>query len=38
MLLIAKTIQPQQAAEMRSACRGTLETLLRAARRLPVKK
>lgn len=37
MLLIAKTIQPQDATEMRSACRRALETLLRAAQRLPVK-
>jgi AcrR family transcriptional regulator len=29
MLLIAKTIHPQHAAEMRSACRKSLETLLR---------
>jgi AcrR family transcriptional regulator len=38
MLLIAKTIQPQHAAEMRSACRTSLATLLREARGLRVKK
>jgi len=38
MLLIAKTIQPQHAAEMRSACRRSVETLLREASRLPVRK
>jgi AcrR family transcriptional regulator len=38
MLLIAKTIQPQHAAEMRSACRTSLETLLREAQSLQVKK
>ncbi len=38
MLLIAKTIQPQHAAEMRSACRASLATLLREARGLRVKK
>jgi AcrR family transcriptional regulator len=38
MLLIAKTIQPQHAAEMRSACRTSVETLLRSASRLPVRK
>jgi AcrR family transcriptional regulator len=38
MLLIAKTIQPQHAAEMRSACRASLETLLREAQRLGTKK
>jgi AcrR family transcriptional regulator len=38
MLLIAKTIQPQHAAEMRSACRTSVETLLREASRSPVRK
>jgi Tetracyclin repressor-like, C-terminal domain len=38
MLLIAKTIQPQHAAEMRSACRTCVETLLREASRAPVRK
>jgi AcrR family transcriptional regulator len=38
MLLIAKTIQPQHAAEMRLACRASLETLLREARNLQLKK
>jgi AcrR family transcriptional regulator len=33
MLLIAKTIQPEHAAEMREACRNSVETLLRHARR-----
>ena len=37
MLLIAKTIQPQHAAEMRSACRASLETLLREPQRLGSK-
>ena len=38
MLLIAKTIQPQHAAEMRSACRASVETLLREASRLSIRK
>jgi len=38
MLLIAKTIQPQHAAEMRSVCRTSVETLLREASRLPSRK
>jgi len=38
MLLIAKTIQPQHAAEMRSVCRTSVETLLREASRLPMRK
>jgi AcrR family transcriptional regulator len=38
MLLIAKTIQPQHAAEMRSACRTSVETLLREASRSPSRK
>ena len=33
MLLIAKTIHPEHAAEMREACRDSLATLLREARR-----
>ncbi len=38
MLLIAKTIPPEHAAEMRSVCRTSVETLLREASRLPVRK
>jgi hypothetical protein len=38
MLLIAKTIQPQHAAEMRSVCRASVETLLREASRLSIRK
>lgn len=38
MLLIAKTIQPQHAAAMRSACRTSVETLLREASRFSVRK
>ncbi|MGA2200375.1 MAG: TetR/AcrR family transcriptional regulator [Terriglobales bacterium] len=38
MLLIAKTIQPPHAAEMRSACLKSVETLLREASRLPRRK
>jgi len=38
MLLIAKTIQPQQTEKMRSACRRALATLLRESRGLPVTK
>jgi hypothetical protein len=38
MLLIAKTIQPQHAAEMRSACHTSVETLLREASRSPVRR
>jgi AcrR family transcriptional regulator len=38
MLLIAKTIQPQHAAEMRSVCRASVETLLREDSRLSIRK
>lgn len=38
MLLMAKTVMPQHAAEMRSVCRTSVETLLRDASRLQVRK
>jgi len=37
MLLIAKTIQPQHATEMRAVCRASVEMLLREASRLQVR-
>jgi AcrR family transcriptional regulator len=38
MLLIAKMIQPEHAAEMRAACRHAVATLLRESSRSPVQK
>jgi AcrR family transcriptional regulator len=38
MLLIAKTIRPEHAEEMRATCRSSVETLLRDARRVAAKK
>src|ERR1035438_620295 len=38
MLLIAKTVQPEHAAEMRTACRASVETLLREARTIKRRK
>jgi AcrR family transcriptional regulator len=38
MLLVAKTVQPDYAAEMRAACRAAIETILREASRSPAQR
>jgi len=38
MLLIAKTVQPDYATEMRAACRAAVETMLRAASPSPAQR